>query len=135
MIKYRGLVEKQIGDKKVFFKFNMAAFEMLGDLQDMGASEIIRSGGRAKLSTLSAFLFSGAKQYCKEKSIDPKYQDPGYTRDDATEWIGELGLKTVMEMFTACFEAPKYEVKNDKATLKETGTFQTQSLTQSESVA
>jgi hypothetical protein len=129
MIKYRGLVEKEIAGKKVFFKFNMAAIEMLGDLQDMGASKILTSGGEAKLSTLSAFLYSGAVQYCKqEKKV------PDFTREDATEWVAELGLNEVLTMFITCFTGPKVdEEKNVTATPN--GDLTTQSNSQLSNVA
>lgn len=129
MIKYRGLIEKEIAGKKVFFKFNMGAIELLGDLQNMGASQILTTGAEARISTLSAFLYAGAVQYCKQEK-----KTPDFTREDSTEWIGELGLSEVLKMFTEAFTGPKYEEeKNEGATV--TGDLTTHSNSLSESVA
>lgn len=114
MIKYRGLVEKSINNKKVFFKFNMAAFEMLGDLQNMGLSEVIRSAAVGRISTLSAFLYSGAMQYCKQEKTKADF-----TREDTTDWIEQIGWENVLKLITDCFEAP--EVKNEEATAEKIG--------------
>jgi hypothetical protein len=35
MIHFKGVVEKEIGGKKVFFKFNMAALSFFADLQGL----------------------------------------------------------------------------------------------------
>lgn len=111
MIKYRGLVEKEIAGKKISFKFNMAAFEAMGDDLNLGLSGLLVSMGTGKLSTLATFLFRGATQYYKQekKQID-------FTREDASDWLGELGFEEVTKMCEACLDVPKYEPKNVEAT-------------------
>lgn len=136
MIKYRGVREEKIGDKTVFFKHDLQALTMLGDMQNIGVNEIIKDCGRAKLSTLAAFLYCGAYRYWQtEKKVNDKGID--FTLEDATEWLDEsnLGLVRTLGIVTDCFETPKYEVKNDKATPKEIGTSKTPSPMPSESVA
>lgn len=132
MIKYRGVREEKIGDKTVFFKHDLQALTMLGDMQNIGVNEIIKDCGRAKLSTLAAFLYCGAYRYCiqEKKPVE-------FTIDDCTEWLDEsnLGLVRTLGIVTDCFETPKYEVKNDKATPKEIGTSKTPLPMPSESVA
>lgn len=111
MIKYRGLVEKEIAGKKVSFKFNMAAFEAIGDDLNLGLSAMLITMGSGKLSALSTFLYRGAMQYCKQEK-----KQPDFTREDATEWLGELGFETVVKLVEACLDSPKHEEKNVAAT-------------------
>lgn len=125
MIKFRGLVEKQIGENKVIFQFDMASIEMLGDMQNLGVGEILKSGGRSKLSTLSCFLYTGAVRYCNKQHKEIKF-----TREDATDWVEILGIQVVLQMFLDFFTTPEHEVKNDKVTVKENGPLQTQDATQ-----
>lgn len=138
MIKYRGLVEKEIAGKKMFFKFNMAAIIELGDITDLGASGLLTEGSKAKLSVLTAFLYAGALQYWKSehKTSESKFKEPWvYTVDDAAEWFAELGLQPVLTMFLNCFRGPEYEEKNEVATTEETGVSKTLSDSQSLIVA
>jgi hypothetical protein len=138
MIKYDGLIEKEIAGKKIFFRYNMATIIELGDMMDMGASDLIIQGSRAKLSLLTAFLLCGAIQYWKQehKTQDSKNKDPfTYTLEDAIVWFKELGLQPVLEMYSTCFGAPKYEEKNEEATVNESGVLKMQENLQSSTVA
>lgn len=119
MIKYRGLVEKEISGRKISFKFNMAAFEAVGDDLNMGLSALLISMGTGKLSTLATFLYRGALQYCKQEKIEPTFK-----REDASDWLGELGFEEAMRMAEACLDTPKYQEKNEPATV-ESGVLQT----------
>lgn len=121
MIKNRGTVEKEIAGKKIGFKFDMAAFEAMGDDLNLGLSGLLISIGQGKLSTLATFLFRGATRYCKaeKKQVD-------FTRDDASDWLGELGFEETMKLAESCIEAPKHEEKNQPATVNtENGVLQT----------
>lgn len=122
MIKNRGTVEKEIAGKKIGFKFSMAAFEAMGDDLNLGLSGLLISIGQGKLSTLATFLYRGAMQFAKseKKQVD-------FTREDASEWLGELGFEEVMKLAESCIEVPKHEgEKNQEATVKtESGVLQT----------
>lgn len=122
MIKNRGTVEKEIAGKKISFKFNMAAFEAMGDDLNLGLSGLLISIGQGKLSTLATFLYRGAMQFCKSEK-----KQPDFNREDASEWLGELGFEEVMKLAESCIEAPKHEgEKNQEATVsKESGVLQT----------
>lgn len=121
MIKNRGTVEKQIAGKKIGFKFDMAAFEAMGDDLDLGLSGLLTSIGQGKLSTLATFLYRGAMRYAKaeKKQID-------FTREDASEWLGELGFEETIKLALSCIDAPVLEEKNTQATVsEENGALQT----------
>ena len=48
-----------------------------------------------------------------------------FTRDDASEWLQELGFEDVIKLAESCIEAPKSsEAKNQIATV-ESGVLQT----------
>lgn len=121
MIKNRGTVEREISGKKIGFKFSMAAFEAMGDDLNLGLSGLLISIGQGKLSTLATFLYRGAMQYCKAEK-----KEVNFTRDDASEWLGELGFEEVMKLAESCIEAPKHDEKNQPATVnQESGVLQT----------
>jgi hypothetical protein len=137
MIKYDGLIEKEIGGKKIFFRYNMAAIIELGDMVNMGASDLLIEGSKAKLSLLTSFLLAGALQHWKQehKTQESKMKEPfPYTFDDACLWFAELGLPPVLEMYMTCFGAPKFEEeKNEEATVD--GVLKMQESLQSSTVA
>ncbi|HYF69085.1 MAG TPA: hypothetical protein VD884_13170 [Ohtaekwangia sp.] len=132
MIYFKGIVEKEVNGKKIFFRHDMGALTMLGDIQNIGVNEIIRDCMRAKLSTLASFLYAGAARYCnlEKKTID-------FTMDDAVEWLSDdkIGFKATLDMVEDCFKSPKYEEKNGEATVKQDGALKTLSSLQSETVA
>jgi hypothetical protein len=130
MIYFKGVVEKEVGGRKIYFRHDMGALSMLGDIQNIGVNEIIKDCMRGKLSTLAAFLYSGAVRYCavNKKEID-------FTMDDAIEWLTEdkIGFAATLKMVEECFKSPKFEEKNGQATV--TGHSETRSSLQSETVA
>lgn len=110
MLQFKGLVEKEIGGKKVFFKFNMAALTLFGDLQGLSFAEIGIELANPKLSSLSNLMYAAAKTYDRqEKPKEPQ----NYSQDDATEWVAELGFGEALNFFNEAFEVP--EEKNGQA--------------------
>jgi hypothetical protein len=111
MIHFKGVVEKEINGKKVFFKFNMAALSFFSDLQGLTIQGLSKELTDPKFSTLANFFYAGAVTYCKQEK---KPQD--FTQDDAFEWIGVLGFETAVQVFADAFTSPPE--KNLKAPQK-----------------
>lgn len=110
MLQFKGLVEREISGKKVFFKFNMAAMTMLGDLQNLSMADLGVELANPKFSTVANFLYAGAKVYDRqEKPKEPQ----NFSQDDAAEWLSQMGLSAAMDLFNEAFDAP--ETKNGEA--------------------
>lgn len=102
MIHFKGIVEKEIGGKKYFFKFNMAALTLLGDLQNAGIVEMGKQLKNPKLSTIANFLYAGAVTYCRQEKVPQTF-----TQDDATEWMMAIGLPESIDLLTEAFDVPE----------------------------
>lgn len=120
IIHYKGLVEKEIGGKTIFFKFNMAAFTLLNDLQGVSLEEFSAQIKKPRFSTLTNFLFAGAETAYQ---MDSKNCDVNgsrtFTQFDASEWLNEIGIGSegAGGLFAKAFEVP--ESKNDQPLKKQ----------------
>jgi hypothetical protein len=101
MIHFKGVVEKEIGGKKVFFKFNMAALSYFADLQGLTIQKLGIELSDPKFSTIANFFYAGAVTYCRQEK---KPQE--FTQDDALEWIGIIGFEEAVQLFADAFVAP-----------------------------
>lgn len=110
MLQFKGIVERDINGKKVFFKFNMASLTMLGDLQKISFQELGLELGSPKLSTIVNFLYAAAAVY--DRQDKPKVPQ-NFSQDDAAELVAEMGFADALSLLNNAFDAP--EIKNDDA--------------------
>lgn len=108
IVNYKGLVEKQIGNKTIVFKFTMASITMLNDLQNVNLSEFAQQLKAPKFSTISNFLYAGAEvAYQSEmKNADDKGKRD-FVYEDADEWLNTMGITEALEMFLEAFSVPE----------------------------
>jgi hypothetical protein len=111
MIHFKGVVEKEINGKKVFFKFNMAALSYFADLQGLTIQQLSKELTDPKFSTIASFFYAGAVTYCKQEKVSQEF-----SQDDAFEWISVLGFEEAVQLFADAFTAPVE--KNPKAPQK-----------------
>jgi hypothetical protein len=102
MIHFKGIVEKEIGGKKFFFKFNMAALTLFGDLQGLTLRQLGLELQNVRLSTLANFFYAGAVTFCKQEKSEQTF-----SQDDAAEWIAELGIIESLRLLNEAFDVPE----------------------------
>jgi len=112
IINYKGLVEREIGGRTVFFKFNMAAITLLNKIQGVGFKEFSEQLQDPRFDTFANFLYAGAETaFVSEGKNADKEGKRTFSFDDATEWLNELGIMGAGELYIQAFEVP--ETKND----------------------
>ena len=113
IINYKGLVDLEIGGKVISFKFNMAAFTLLNDLQNCSMRELSVQLSDPKFSTFANFLYAGAETaYLQDgKNADAKGKRT-FTQFDGPEWMNQLDVDKVHSLLGKAFEVP--ESKNDQ---------------------
>jgi len=112
IINYKGLVEKEIGGKTIHFKFNMAAITLLNKIQGGGFREFSEQLQNPRFDTFESFLYAGAETaYAQDGKNSDKEGKRIFKREDASDWLNELGLDGAGSLYIQAFEVP--ETKNE----------------------
>ncbi|MEK6479605.1 hypothetical protein WJR50_18820 [Catalinimonas sp. 4WD22] len=99
----KNIVEIEVGDKKIGFKFCFASYSIFCDMHDVDLKELISYLKNLDLNKIRDLLYSGHVAYCKSKGIECEA-----TPESVEDWIDEIGLlsdsyKSIMDAWNHAF--------------------------------
>ena len=100
----KNIVEIEIGDKKIGFKFCFASYAIFCEMNDVGLQELTQKlMKKLDLYSVRDLMYSGHKAYCQSQGIECEI-----TPADVEGWIEEMGIvstayKSLMDAWSHSF--------------------------------
>lgn len=99
----KGIFEREIGDRKVGFKFGTYAAGVSEQESGESIFQIFRKieSKESIVMSLLYYFYGGAVAYCKKYNLEKP------SIDEVADWLEELGLDVCMQIFNESLLQPK----------------------------